>query len=43
MKVNRIFVEKFNILQNESELCECWGRDKMIYKDKTEEMIRRKI
>ena len=43
MQVNRIFVEKFNVLQDELELCECGGRDKMIYKDKTEEMIRRKI
>ena len=42
MKVNRIFVEKFYVLQNEYEICECGGRNKMIYKDKTEE-IRGKI
>ena len=43
MQVNRIFVEKFYVLQDELELCGFGGRDKMIYKDKTEEMIRRKI
>ena len=30
MQVNRIFVEKFNVLQDELEFCECGGRDKMI-------------